>query len=304
MTWKKQLTMFDVKPYKELDINLYHDESGTYVPGAGDQWLLHGIMLVSEGKQKQVFEALQKVRHQTNYHQEVHYVNLRGHLKGPKTLCAKGWLNLYAMQLSGFCFYHCLAIDTHASSFDHSRFSKPHYAYNRFARMPIEGAIAWSLKGYHRINIKFYSDEKFRREGDNFGIYIPKETCASIAGKRKKKPSSYPEIRLKYPEVIPVMSDPLKTPPDYKQECEMIQLVDLMTSNIAQAITNRSIQKAKIVLAEMVASWIEDTRRPPWLQTKELHRRFSISFFPDEKGQFYNKFLAIKNRNQLDLFKN
>jgi hypothetical protein len=228
---------------------------------------------------------------------------LRGHAKGAKAFCAQGWLNNYAKHLSDFCFYHCLAVDTHATSFDHSRFGKPHHAYNRFARMAIEGIIAWSLKGIPCVKIKFYSDEKSRGEGDNFETYITNVTCAKIAEKRKKNPSNYPEIKLRHPEAIPVASNPQKVSPELKQECEMIQLVDLMTSNIAQVITNRSKQKAKIFLSEIVALWIADTRKPLWLQTEELHRRFSISCFPDRKGQFYNHPLAVINMNQLELFK-
>jgi len=87
-----------------------------------------------------------------------------------------------------------------------------------------------------------------------------------------------------------------------RQECELPQLVDLMTSSIRQALVASSGQKAKIALAEMVANWIEDTRRPPWLQTEELHRRFSVSCFPDGKGRFYNPALAVTDRFQLPLF--
>jgi hypothetical protein len=78
--------------------------------------------------------------------------------------------------------------------------------------------------------------------------------------------------------------------------------VDLITSNVPQALTSRSSQPAKIALAEMIAHWIEDTRKPPWLQTEELYRRFSVSCFPDSQGQFYNPSLAVLNRNQLALF--
>lgn len=298
----QQLTMFGMPACPEHVFNVYHDESGDYAPGSGDRWLLHGVLFVPEGKQDQVFVSLQEVRQDVGYHGEVHYGDLRGHPTGPKARCARGWLNLYARQFSDFCFYHCLAIDTHSRGFEHNRFGEPHYAYNRFARMAIEGAIAWSLKEYQRVALRFYSDEKFRQAGDNFALYVPRETCASISEKRQNAPGKYPKIRPVHAEVIPVTSDPSQVAPDMRQECELIQLVDLITSSIAQALTGRSGQKAKIALAEIVAHWIEDTRKPPWLQTEELRRRFSFSCFPDEKGQFYNPSLAITNRNQLALF--
>ncbi len=237
----QQLTMFGVPANPEFVFNVYHDESGTYFPGAGDRWLLHGVLFVPAEKQNWVVAALQQIRQDVGYFEEVHYVKLRGHITGPKARCAASWLSLYCGQFSEFCFYRCLAVDTHSSSFEHDRFGEPHHAYNRFARMAIEGAIAWSLKRYRHVALKFHSDAKFYREGNNFAV-------------------------------------------------------------IAQALIGRSGQKAKIALAEMVAQWIEDTRRPPWLQTKELHRRFSVSCFPDEQGRFYNPSLAVMNRNQPALF--
>ena len=255
-----------------------------------------------EEKQDRVFQSLQKVRQDVGYDGEMHYGDLRGHSMVPKARCATGWLNLYAGQFSDFCFCYCLAIDTHSSGFQHERFGEPHHAYNRFARMAVEGGIAWSLKRYERVDLRFYSDEKCRQEVDNFALYVSREICASICEKRKKKRGDYPEIRLAHPEVIPVTSDPSRAAPNIRQECELIQLADLLTSSIAQALTGRSGQKAKITLAEMVARWIEDTRKPPWLQTAELHRRFSVSCFPDEKGRFYNPAPAVMNRNQLALF--
>lgn len=294
--------MFGPSTSPEYVFNVYHDESGTYVPNAGDRWLLHGVLFIPKAKQNEVYAALQQVRQDIGYFEEVHYVKLRGHLAGPKVRCAKSWLNLYGKQFSEFCFYHCLAVDTHSPGFEHRRFGEPHHAYNRFARMAIEGAIAWGLKGYQHVALKFYSDGKFRQQGDNFATYIPNETYASITEKRHKNPGNYPEIRFIHPTVISVNSNPSHTDPNLLPECEMIQLVDLMTSNIVQALDAQSGQIAKIALAETIAQWIEDTRRPPWLQTKELHRRFSVSCFPDAKGQFYNPSLAIVNRNQFTLF--
>ena len=294
--------MFGVEADPEIAFNVYHDESGTYVPAGGARWLLHGVLFVPVEKQSQLIEALQHVRRDVGYFEEVHYRKLRQSTTGPKAQCARGWLHLYVAQFSEFCYYHCLAVDTHSSGFDHSQFPAPHYAYNRFARMAIEGGIAWSLKQYHRVALRFYSDSKFRQEGDNFAGYIPRQVMKAIEEKRQRKPAAYPEIRLLHEEVIAVDSDPIQVAPELREESELIQLVDLMTSNVAQALTGRSGQKVKIALAEMVAHWIEDIRKPPWLQTKDLHRRFSVSCFPDEHGRFYTPGLAVMTRNQLPLF--
>lgn len=294
--------MFGVEANPEVVFHLFHDESGTYVPGAGDRWLLHGVLFVPASKQSEVFAALQEARQKTGYFEEVHYQKLRQSVTGPKAQCATNWLRLYVSQFSEFCFFHCLAVDTHAPGFQHDRFGEAHQVYNYFTRVAVVGGIAWSLKQYQRVALKFHSHAKSRCDGDNFATYVPSEVYNRIQEKRSQKPAEYPEIRLLRTEVVSVGSDPAEVNPDLGQECELIQLVDLMTSSIAQAITDRSEQKSKIALAEMIASWIEDTRKPPWLQTEELHRRFSFSCFPDEKGRFYNPTLAVIERNQLPLF--
>lgn len=60
--------------------------------------------------------------------------------------------------------------------------------------------------------------------------------------------------------------------------------------------------EAKIALTGMIARWIEDTRKPPWLQARELHRRFSVYCFPDGRGRLYNPTFATTNRLQSPLF--
>jgi len=298
----QQLTMFGVPADSEIAFNVYHDESGSYVPRAGDRWLLHGILLVAQRKQAELLMVLEDARQQSGYYEELHYHKLLDSIAGPKAQCAADWLRLYVGQFSDTCFCHCLAVDTQSAGFDHGRFGEPHHAYNRFARMAIEGAIAWSLKPYARVALKFHSDAKSRKEGDNFAEYVPREVCRSINEKRQKRPAAYPEIRLLHPDVILVDSDPSLVVGELREECECIQLVDLLTGSIGQALTGRSGKRAKVALGEIVARWIEDSRQPPWLQSEDLHRRFSVSCFPNEQGHFYNPVLAATSKDQPSLF--
>ncbi|MFX0136312.1 MAG: hypothetical protein ACFFDN_21910 [Candidatus Hodarchaeota archaeon] len=302
MSTSKNLTIFGISSDPDPVFNIFHDESGTYKPGTGDRWLLHGILFVPERIQSALVRVLFDVRKKQDYFEEVHYVKLRSSILGPKAQCARGWLNLYVCKFAEKCFYHCLAIDTHSPAFQHNKFGVPYYAYNYFARVAIVGGIAWSLKKFSKVTLKFHTDGKSRQMGDNFVTYIPKAVINAVNSKRIKKPSRYPEIRLAHQEVIPIESDPKLVCVDKKEECELIQLVDLLTSNISQAMIMSSCQKAKIVLSELIAQLIEDVKKPPWLQTKKLHRCFSVSCFPDEKGKYYNPTLAVTNRNQISLF--
>lgn len=293
-------------PKPEITFHCYHDESGTYTPKArngGDQWLFHGILLVPQLKQPELITQLQAIRQHSNHFGELHYRNLRK-LSGPIATCTQGWLQTY-LNYSQHCYYHCLAINTHSPLFDHDRFSEPYHCYNYYARTAIVGAIAWSLAKYHThiVNLRIFSDPKRRPSSDNFASYVPSEVQRTIEQKKEAKPVKYPKLSI-VEEVCLVTSDPKKITNNLKDECELIQLTDLLTSNIAQAIKSSSDQKGKIALALQISEWIDDTRKPPWLQTNELHRRFSISCFPDENGNFYNATLSVKDKTQPMLFNN
>jgi len=298
----KQITMFGVDPTPEYEFDIYHDESGTYHVSSGDRWLLHGVLFVPSRKKSDVVNDLKQIRDDTRYYGEVHYVKLGKSTKGSKAQCAKRWLQAYVSRFSDKVFYHCLAVDTHSNGFDHQRFGKAYYVYNYFAKTAVLGGIAWSLKDYNKVAIHIYSDKKSRQKGNNFSDYVPKELLRSVTDKRRKKPSSYPELRLLHPTVTLIDSDPTKNPPAFIEDSELIQLVDLLTSSIAQALSATSGRRAKVMLGEIVADWIMDTRKPPWLQSKELHRRFSLSCFPDEKGRFYTPGLKIVEKKQKTLF--
>ena len=285
-------------PPPEPIFNVYHDESGTYVRDKGDRWLIHGILFVLEHKQDEIFEMLQTIRKELDYHHEVHFKKLRNN-NGQKAQVIKKWLNVY-LSFSDHCFYHCLAIDTHSPAFQHDKFSTPYYVYNYFTRVAIVGAIAWALKSYPKVKLRFHSDHKRRPKDDNFAEYIPQAVLKAIQTKRDVKPSAYPEITLLNQEIVLIESNPQKATPDLRVESEMIQLTDIITASVAQALTAIGNQ-AKIKMSEIVGAWIEDTRKLPWKQEKNLHRRFSLSCFPNAKGEFYNPMLAIVEQKQSPL---
>ncbi|MGB3903991.1 MAG: hypothetical protein WBB22_03650 [Anaerolineae bacterium] len=300
-SWR-QSTMFGVDPEPEVDLNIYHDESGSYAPHGPDRWLLHGVLFVPAAKQSKVFSSLQAVRDQAGYAHEVHYRTIGKSASGPKVRCCMGWLERYARQLSEFCWYHCLAVDVRSEQFRHDEFREPHHVYNYFARVAIVGGIAWCLKPFPRVAAILHSDDKARVEGDNFDQYIPREVCRTIDEKRRKRRAAYPELRLLAPRVVLVPSDPAEVDAGMAEECELTQLVDLLTSAVGQALSSSSARMGKVVLGRTVATWIHNTRKPPWLQSEELHRRFSVSCFPDAQGRFYDPTLAVTTREQPRLF--
>lgn len=298
----EQLTMFGVPPRREVGFNVYHDESGTYSPSGGDRWLLHGVLLVPTNRQAQFFAEMQAVRHHVDYCHQVHYRRLGKSATGPKGRCCAGWLSLYAARFSQWCFYHCLGVDTESPAFSAERFREPHHAYNYFARTAMVGGIAWCLSGHREVALRFHSHCMVRSEADNFETYIPREVIGAIEEKRRQRPGRYPEIRLLADRVLLVDADPKTADSGMREECELTQLTDLMTSGLMEALTAQLQREGKLALADLIAGWVLDTRKPPWLQREELHRRFSVSCFPGPDGGFYNPALRVATRHQMRLF--
>ena len=100
-------------------------------------------------------------------------------------------------------------------------------------------------------------------------------------------------------EVQLIDGDPERVPPEKASHCEFIQLTDILTSAVAQAINASAQQIIKVDMGKFVAKWISDARRPAWTQSLDLHRRFSVSCFPDAKGGFYDIPLAIEAKDQM-----
>lgn len=271
------------------------------MPSGGDRWLVHGILLVPAEALTKCLSILSKVRELTNYWKEVHFVNLRKSAAGPKGSCVAGWLDAYARILSNSCAFHALAVDTRSPGFDAAKYSEPRHVYNSFAKTAIVGAIAWCLGQESRVAINIHSHERRRQGSDNFATYLPGAVYNSVRRNSKRKGARYPRLRLEETSVRLVRTRDVKNEDNQRDESEMVQLTDLLTSSVAQALVGTSSQRAKLRMADIVSPWIIDTRKEPWLQEHDLHRRFSLSCYPDKNGNFYDPMLEAFDRDQLTL---
>jgi hypothetical protein len=294
----QQLSAFDVPAGKHGRFNVYHDESDT--DSYHDRFQLHGALLVPAGEAHwaRALAALNSARR--GYDGRIHFVELRDNARNPKSAIAAEWVRLYFGELCGYCFYKCMIADTHAPGYSTSRFAQqPYQLYNRTATLAVFSGLVWSLKGYDEVTLELFSERITRPEDDPFEAYLASELPRRA---RLRKPGACPRVRVPAGRVRLVEGDPRKAPEAMKGHCEFIQLTDLLTGAVAQALNAPATQRVKIDLGQMAAGWIEDSRRPPWHQQHDLHRRFSVSCYPDAKGGFYDVKLAIEEKGQLRLF--
>ena len=89
----------------------------------------------------------------------------------------------------------------------------------------------------------------------------------------------------------------------YSAEEELLQLTDILVGSIASAVEAKSRQKTKLWFGNEITKFIDDIKLKPWEQVYKLHRKFSVSFFPDDQGLVSNTTeIKIKqDSNQLSL---
>jgi hypothetical protein len=284
-----QLTFFDVNPDKTGIFNIYHDESGTDLEHSRFQ--LHGALIIQQTKQKQAFQLLHNARN--GYEGCVHFVNLRDNTPSLMPSVTAEWIRLYFAQLSEYCFYKCMIVDTRSPAFNQSKFPKPYLLYNHTAMLAVFSGIIWCLKMYGQVTISIFSETVSRSKEDNFISYLPREVV-----RKSQNSNKCPIVSIVPNSVTLINGNPKIVEPHLKEHCEFIQLTDVLTGAVAQAINTKASQRVKIDLAKIAANCITDSRLPPWKQTKDLHRKFSISCFPDNNGLFYDVNLEVESHNQ------
>lgn len=287
---EQQLPFFDEVPQKSKSFLIFHDESGTDL--SHERFQLHGALFIPTDKFNDTYDKLSSFR--GGCKGRLHFKNLRDKHSREKSTVVKKWLDCFYDELANYCFYKCLILDTHSSFFDREKLKHPHYVYNHTAMLAVFSGITWFFNRFDEISIMMFSEDVSRSRDDNFCDYLP-STVVKKANQRHKPP----KVSFNNEKIILVSGDPKTVENEYCKQCELIQLTDILTSSVHQAIVAGAQQEIKLEIGKLVADWITDTRLPPWAQSKDLHRKFSISSYPSRNGSFYDVPLSIVTKEQL-----
>ncbi|MBN2502593.1 MAG: hypothetical protein JXB38_17565 [Anaerolineales bacterium] len=144
---------------------------------------------------------------------------------------------------------------------------------------------------FHRQTFEGIGDKEYGIPGtdwDNLATYIYSETSKDVQQRRKSSPNRWPEVKLSE-DIKFISADPSEMKAqNFSIHCELIQLTDILTGAVTQAIAAISTRKTKRELASIVGEWMSDIRIEPWKQRLGLHRKFGVSYFPDANGRLYN----------------
>lgn len=268
------------------EYSVFHDESGDYGHG---NWVFTGLFWIKNDKIDEITSDLLMAREKEDYFGEIHFKQFPKKFEGKygsKARVGKDWFNIWLRKWADKTFFNVLSIDRKSLRYEHDRFSKDFHAYNRFVGMSILGGITWFFDKFQKIELDMYSDGKDRRpEGlepdgistDNFEEYVKKRVFVDTDLRNKCS-----NLNLRDVECLSCG----KSGPYSPQE-ELLQLTDLLLGAVSTAIEPKSKKETRKWFAKKVAKLMKDVRLEPWNQSFGLHKKFSVSYFPNNKSKVY-----------------
>ncbi len=297
------------KDQKASTWKIFHDESGIFGQSRY-KWIVIGLLFISENIEKELYAALLRHRQKEEYYEKIHFCDLKKDFKGKynkNARVSKGWFTEFIGRLGNGIKYYALAINQKHLRFQRERFSEDFYIYNKFTSITLKSAFSWLFPGYDHLEVYIFSDKKIERPEDmllkkgpidNFHEYIEKEVQKFQELNKYKGP----KIKL----IAPVKSlifckgtySEISPPP---KELEFLQLCDLVTGAIGEAIRGEAQRASKIWFAKEICKYLLDIRKKKREQEYDLWRKFNLSYFPssDSKQLFYgNGELGILEKNE------
>ncbi len=293
-----QQSFFGVPSERHLALSVFHDESGT--DQAHDRYQLHGALFVPTDRISEVASVLTSRR--GTFQGRLHFSRLKDHPRDPKPAVVASWLAAYFSELTDSCPFKCMVIDTASSTLDRGRYPRACDLYNHAAALAIFGGIVWSFKGIDRLALQVYSEHADRADDDQFPQVVPRDVARRAANKARFRGGGAPQVDIPVPSVVSIPADRALVPAGLEPHWEIIQLTDLLTSAVRQAVLASSSLEVKLQFAELLADYVTDAQLPPWLQRRDIYRRFSVSCYPDARGDFYDIQLAVAQIGQPKLF--
>ncbi len=266
---------------QERKIFVFHDESGDFT--INSDWFYTGLLWINQSDITELVNDLSICRELEKCTSEIHYKNFRKTFEKPneiKERLAKEWFNLWQQKWSKRSWFNVFAVNKKHKQYDETRFSEKFHAYNRFTAMTFKSGLAWFFQNYPDITLSICSDEKSREESDNFKDYL----LARI--QRDSEESRY-SPNVKFDDPAPIFESCPKYGP-YNTNQELLQLTDILLGSVSSAIEHKSVYHTKTWFGVKISQLMEDVRKKPWEQKYDLHKKFSVSYFPNEYGHCYN----------------
>ena len=270
-----------------MDVAVFHDESGLYTC---DDWVFTGLLWVEEARLAGLHAEVTKCRQDESYFNEVHFSKIPSRFEGrygADARLARRWFREWAGRWADSTWFTVFAVQRRRLTRYRECFGEHFHAYNRFTAMALKTGLSWHFRGVNEIALRICSDAKSRRPqglvgdgvlSDNFEEYLVRRLGQDTRDYKG------PGVHL----TGQVECRTCERHGPYTCEEDLLQLTDLLLGSTAAAVHPRSERRTKLWFGSQMATLLSDTRRKPWEQEQRLHRRLSLSYFPDRGGKAYS----------------
>jgi hypothetical protein len=148
--------------------------------------------------------------------------------------------------------------------------------------------LAWSYSKAPSLLLRPVFDDSDNMVDREIAISLPGLLDVEVSERRVKGGKRYPLVTTCPTEFVE--SDPLKAG-HARGDSEFVQLCDLLLGACYDALKIRPFERSRktgrIRLASSIAEVLAETVEVPWFQHIPVHRRFSVSLYPDEFNLAY-----------------
>ena len=222
----------------------------------------------------------------TAFSGEIHYTRIGG-TKDSRFQTAQDWLATYFRTALPHCPFKAFIVEQEGiRSFPYPGDAEyPAHAAHALLSSFV-GGIAWSYSKATSIALRPVFDGTDNEV--DLAIYrdLPAALSSTITEKRLSGGASYPFVSSQATEFV--SSNPLQSE-ELWGDAELVQLTDLLLGAAVDTLeaSGRSPKTGRLKLSRSVAQVLAETLAVPWFQQVPVHRRFSVSLYPDEFNLAY-----------------
>ena len=228
--------------------------------------------------------ALQFSRERHAFFDEIHFREIRGRSPQNKAfLVAQDWIRDYFTTFVKGCpFKAFIAEDGSARTLPYpGDIGYPEHLLQS-TKAAFKGGIAWSYHRETQLRLRIVNDDSDSELDRSVGTELSAMLQSECNTRRLRGSKRYPWLRVEPAEFV--SSNPKEVGYDRLAESEFIQLCDLLLGATFSALelkSEPSNRAGRRQLAQSIMAVLADTVRVPWLQYVPVHRKFSVSLYPD-----------------------
>ena len=270
-----------------LRVVAVHDE---IKPERGrNPFLAHGILFVPEDWIAALVDAMDRIRKEYCYFDEVHWRTITGAGSNSQFCVARDWIKYYLTTAIRGCAFKAFIVEDGLNR----RFPYPgdsDYAEHllQSTKTSLKAGIAWSFYRERKVRLQLIFDDTDNELDRSVAWQVHDVLQAECNTKRLEGMKRYPWLRVSPVEFL--SSNPRAATSESLPYTEFIQLCDLLLGASFQALQLSQPPKnqpGRRQLAKSIMEVLAETLQVPWFQQIQVHRKFSVSLYPDKYNFAY-----------------